>query len=298
MSNEAGTAALSAARSVPARRRRLRISAGGWIGAVLVALEIAAALLAPMLTPYSPTKTDLTNSLQGPSAAHVLGTDNFGRDILTRLLYGARVDLQIGTVPTTATFLCGLVIGSLAGYYGGVIDGILMRTVDIAMAFPFYVLVIAIVAMLGPGLLNMYIAIVLTGWVSYARIFRGEILAAKNLEYILAARALGASDLRIIVRHVLPGVAAVGIVFAMSDAVLNIILGGALSFLGLGVQPPTPEWGLMIAEGRDFLLNSPIPVLASGVALLWTGMAFNLLGDSLTDRLYARSHSTMLDAGA
>lgn len=297
MGNEIEATPLAAAHIVPARRRRPRVPLGAWIGAALLAIEVGAAILAPALTPYSPIKTDLADSLQGPSATHALGTDNFGRDILARLVYGARVDLQIGTVPTAATFAAGLAIGSLAGYYGGAIDGVLMRIVDVAMAFPFYVLVIAIVAMLGPGLLNMYLAMILTGWVSYARIFRGEILVAKNLEYILAARALGASDRRIIIRHVLPNIAGVGVVFAMSDAVLNILLGGALSFLGLGVQPPTPEWGLMIAEGRDFLLNSPIPVLASGLALLWTGVAFNLLGDSLTDRLYARGRAAALDAG-
>jgi len=250
---------------------------------MLVAI-LFAATFAPLLTRYDPLKIDLGNSLQPPSAAHPLGTDNFGRDILGRLLYGARVDLQIGLVPTAAAFLVGLVIGSAAGYYGGAVDGVLMRIVDVSMAFPFYVLVIAIVAMLGPGLRNMYVAMVLTGWVTYARVIRGEILAAKGLEYILGARALGASDLRVIRRHLLPNVVTVGVIFAMSDAVLNILLGGALSFLGLGVQPPTPEWGLMIAEGRDFLLTSPAMVMFPGLALLWVGVTLNVLGDTLTDR--------------
>ena len=141
---------------------------------------IAVALLAPLLTPYDPTKTDLENSLQEPSAEHPLGTDNFGRDILARLLYGARVDLQIGTIPTVATLVLGVVIGTVGGYYGRAIDGVLMRIVDISMSFPFYVLVIAIVAMLGPGLGNMYVAMILAGWVAYARVIRGEILLAKN----------------------------------------------------------------------------------------------------------------------
>jgi peptide/nickel transport system permease protein len=250
------------------------------LGAVLFA-----AAFAPLLARYDPVKTDLANSLQPPSAAHLLGTDNFGRDILTRLLYGARVDLQIGTLPTAGSFLLGLVIGLVTGYYGGAVDTVLMRVVDVSMAFPFYVLVIVIVAMLGPGLRNMYVAMVLAGWVAYARVIRGEILAAKNLEYIVGARALGASDVRVIRRHLLPNVVTVGIIFAMSDAVLNILLGGALSFLGLGVQPPTPEWGLMIAEGRDFLLTSPAMVLFAGAALLWVGISFNLLGDTLADYL-------------
>ncbi len=265
--------------------RRLRVPLAVWLGGVMLGAVVFAASFAPLLTPYDPIKTDLTNSLQPPSAAHWLGTDNFGRDIFTRLLYGARVDLQIGTVPTAATFLLGLVIGSAAGYYGGAVDGVLMRIVDVSMAFPFYVLVIAIVAMLGPGLTNMYAAMILAGWVSYARVIRGEILSAKNFEYVLGARALGASDLRVIRRHLLPNVVTVGIIFAMSDAVLNILLGGALSFLGLGVQPPTPEWGLMIAEGRDFLLTSPAMVLFPGLALLWVGVTFNVLGDRLTDYL-------------
>jgi len=271
----------------PAERRihvrRLRLSPLTWTAVAMLAALLFAVAFGPLVVRYDPVKTDLTNSLQLPSAAHPLGTDNFGRDLLSRLLYAARVDLQIMTVPTAASFLLGLGIGAVAGYCGGVVDEVLMRIVDVSMAFPFYVLVIAIVAMLGPGLVNMYVAMVLAGWVAYARVIRGEILAAKNFEYILGARALGASDLRVIRRHLLPNVVTVGIIFAMSDAVLNILLGGALSFLGLGVQPPTPEWGLMIAEGRDFLLTSPAMVLFPGLALLWVGVTFNLLGDALTD---------------
>ena len=274
-------------RARPAERRihvrRVRLSPLTWTAVAMLAALLFAVAFGPLVVRYDPVKTDLTNSLQLPSAAHPLGTDNFGRDLLSRLLYAARVDLQIMTVPTAASFLLGLGIGAVAGYCGGVVDEVLMRIVDVSMAFPFYVLVIAIVAMLGPGLVNMYVAMVLAGWVAYARVIRGEILAAKNFEYILGARALGASDLRVIRRHLLPNVVTVGIIFAMSDAVLNILLGGALSFLGLGVQPPTPEWGLMIAEGRDFLLTSPAMVLFPGLALLWVGVTFNLLGDALTD---------------
>jgi peptide/nickel transport system permease protein len=272
----------------PAPSRRPPVPVITWIGAAMLGTVIMVALLAPLLTPYDPTKTDLENALQEPSAAHPLGTDNFGRDILARLLYGARIDLQIGTVPTLATLVLGAVIGIVGGFYGRAIDGVLMRIVDISMSFPFYVLVIAIVAMLGPGLGNMYVAMILAGWVAYARLIRGEILVAKNLEYIQAARALGASDFWVIRGHLLPNVATVAVIFAMSDVVLTILLGGALSFLGLGVQPPTPEWGLMIAEGRDFLLTFPAMVVFPGVALLWVGVAFNLVGDGLTDRLRPR----------
>ncbi|HET7379573.1 MAG TPA: ABC transporter permease [Gaiellales bacterium] len=275
----AGTERRRAAMRIP----RLPVTA--WIGAAMLTIVVFGGTCAPLLTPYDPVKTDLLNTLQPSSAAHPLGTDNFGRDILARILYGARVDIQIGTVPTAATFVLGLVIGAAAGYYGGPVDGVLMRVVDVSMAFPFYVLVIAIVAMLGPGLTHMYLAMILTGWVNYARLMRGEILTARNAEYVLSARAAGASDIRVIGRHLLPNVVTVGVIFAVSDAVLNIILGGALSFLGLGVQPPTAEWGLMIAEGRDFLLTSPAMVLVPGLALLWTGITLNLLGDTLADRL-------------
>jgi peptide/nickel transport system permease protein len=280
------TSAVAAAAPPRIRVRRMRLAPLTCIGAAMLGAFLFAAIFAPLLTRYDPVKTDLINSLQLPSAAHPLGTDNFGRDILSRLLYAARVDLQIMTVPTAASFVIGLSVGSLAGYYGGAVDGILMRIVDVSMAFPFYVLVIAIVAMLGPGgLAKVYVAMVVAGWVAYARVIRGEVLSAKNFEYIIGARALGASDLRVIRRHLLPNVVTVGIIFAMSDAVLNILLGGALSFLGLGVQPPTPEWGLMIAEGRDFLLTSPAMVIFPGLALLWVGVTFNLLGDALTDHL-------------
>jgi peptide/nickel transport system permease protein len=273
-------------RQAPTRRRALPVSM--WIGLLMVGLVAAVGFFAPVLTPFDPVKTDLANSLDPPSSTHLLGTDNFGRDIFTRLIYGARIDLQIGLVPTLIMCVIGLVVGTVAAYGGGAIDGLLMRIVDVSMAFPFYVLVIAIVAMLGPGLGNMYVAMVLAGWVAYARIIRGEVLVAKNYEYIHAARALGATDRRVICAHVLPNVVTVAIIFAMSDVVLNILLGGALSFLGLGVQPPTPEWGLMIAEGRDFLLTFPAMVIFPGLALLWVGVAFNLLGDGLADRLRPR----------
>jgi peptide/nickel transport system permease protein len=286
-SDAVGTAPVAAVwRQAPTRRRALPVSM--WIGLLMVGLVAAVGFFAPVLTPFDPVKTDLANSLDPPSSTHLLGTDNFGRDIFTRLIYGARIDLQIGLVPTLIMCVIGLVVGTVAAYGGGAIDGLLMRIVDVSMAFPFYVLVIAIVAMLGPGLGNMYVAMVLAGWVAYARIIRGEVLVAKNYEYIHAARALGATDRRVICAHVLPNVVTVAIIFAMSDVVLNILLGGALSFLGLGVQPPTPEWGLMIAEGRDFLLTFPAMVIFPGLALLWVGVAFNLLGDGLADRLRPR----------
>lgn len=255
-------------------------------GLVLLGIVVALAIFAPLLTPYGPLDQSLLNAKKPPSAAHPFGTDNFGRDVLTRVLYGARVDLMIGLVPTAITLVVGVTLGAVAGYYGGKIDTLLMRVVDVAVAFPFFVLLIAIVAMLGPGLRNMFIAIAMVGWISYARIIRGEVLVARNAEYVLAARALGYSNARIIAGHVLPNVITPAIVFFFSDAVLNILLGTALSFLGLGPQAPTAEWGRMIQEGRQFIVSgewwmSTIP----GLAIVVVAVAFSLIGDGLADVL-------------
>ena len=256
------------------------------LGGALLAIVVALAIFAPLLTPYGPLDQDLLNAHQPPSWAHPFGTDNFGRDVLTRVLYGARIDLMIGLVPTAITFVVGVFLGAMAGYYGGRLDTIVMRVVDVAVAFPFIVLLIAIIAMLGPGLRNMFIAIALVGWISYARIVRGEVLVARNSEYVLAAKTLGFGDARIIFGHVLPNVITPAIVFFMSDAVLNILLGSALSFLGLGVQAPAAEWGRMIQEGRQFIVSgewwmTTIP----GLAILVVGVAFSLVGDGLADLL-------------
>jgi peptide/nickel transport system permease protein len=256
------------------------------MGGTLLAVVVGLAIFAPLLTPYGPIDQDLLNAHKPPSWAHPFGTDDFGRDVLTRVLYAARVDLMIGLVPTTITFFTGVLLGAIAGYYGGKIDTILMRVVDVAVAFPFIVLLIAIIAMLGPGLRNMFIAIALVGWISYARIVRGEVLVARNSEYVLAAKTLGFGDARIIFGHILPNVITPAIVFFMSDAVLNILLGTALSFLGLGVQAPTAEWGRMIQEGRQFIVSgewwmTTIP----GLAILVVGVAFSLIGDGLADVL-------------
>jgi len=271
---------------VKSSSRLVRSNPSLLMGGILLAIVVGLAIFAPLLTPYGPLDQDLLNAHKPPSPAHPFGTDNFGRDVLTRILYGARIDLLIGLVPTTITFLTGVLLGAIAGYYGGKLDTILMRVVDVAVAFPFIVLLIAIIAMLGPGLRNMFIAIALVGWISYARIVRGEVLVARNSEYVLAAKTLGFGDARIIFGHVLPNVITPAIVFFMSDAVLNILLGSALSFLGLGVQAPTAEWGRMIQEGRQFIVSgewwmTTIP----GLAILVVGVAFSLIGDGLADVL-------------
>jgi peptide/nickel transport system permease protein len=223
--------------------------------------------------------------LQPPSPGHPFGTDNFGRDVATRVVYAAHLNLLIGIVPTAITFVVGIVVGSIAGYFGGKIDTVVMRIVDVVVAFPFIVLVIGIVAMLGPGLRNLFIGIGLVGWVAYARLVRGEILVAKNQDYVLAAKTLGNGPARIIGRHILPNVVAPAVVFAMSDAVLNILLGAALSFLGLGVQPPTPEWGSMIQEARNFIRQAWWMPTFPGLAIIAAGIAFSVIGDGLAERL-------------
>ncbi|MGH2614853.1 MAG: ABC transporter permease, partial [Thermomicrobiales bacterium] len=242
MTSGAAIASEAPAAMAPARRDR-RWGVNGTIiaGAVLLLVIVLIAAVGPFMMPYTPEA--FGPPLQPPSREHPFGTDNFGRDVATRVVYAAHLNLLIGIVPTTATFIVGIVVGSIAGYFGGKIDTVVMRIVDIVVAFPFIVLVIGIVSMLGPGLRNLFIGIALVGWVSYARLVRGEILVAKNQEYVLAAKTLGNPPSRIIGRHILPNVVAPAVVFAMSDAVLNILLGAALSFLGLGVQPPTPEWG-------------------------------------------------------
>jgi peptide/nickel transport system permease protein len=213
------------------------------IGASILLVMLVSSIFAPQLSRYDPNEQDLTNTLQPPSAEHLFGTDNFGRDIFSRVLHAAKLDLQIGVLCVLFPLIIGVLLGCLAGYLGGMTDTAVMRTVDIFTAFPFLVLVIAIIAILGPGLTSMYIALTLAGWSAYSRIVRGEILVAKKSEYIQAARSLGYGNVRIMLRHVLPNVITPVIIFAMADIILVILSTTSLSFLGLGVQPPTPEWG-------------------------------------------------------
>lgn len=252
------------------------------VGLAIIAAVVTAAVVAPAIAPYNPIRQNYTAAVQSPSAAHPLGTDKFGRDQLSRILYGTRIDLTVGFVCTLLPLLIGIGVGAASGYYGGLIDTIFMRVIDIQVAFPFYVLLIAIVAILGPGLINMYYALILVGWVAFARLIRGEILIAKQLEYALAARAIGCSDLRVIVRHLLPNVIGPAVVFAMSAAVLNILAGASLSFLGLGVQPPTPEWGAMIADSREYVMTAWWLPTFPGLAITVVGIAFSLVGDGLS----------------
>ncbi len=256
------------------------------LGVVMLAILLFIAIFADQLAPYDPIKMDYKASLKPPGVdGHLFGTDKFGRDILSRILVASRIDLSIGVICVLVPFVFGCVFGAISGYYGGVVDALLMRLVDISVAFPFYVLVITILAILGPGLINMYIALILVGWIAYAKIIRGEVLVAKNQEYVLAARALGYSNWRILIQHLLPNTISPTIVFAMSDVVMVIMAGASLGFLGLGVQPPQPEWGVEIASGREFITIAPWMSIFPGLALAVVGVTFSLLGDGISGLL-------------
>jgi peptide/nickel transport system permease protein len=275
-------AAKASARRRSTVRRRMTLIAG----LTMLGLAIAAVLLAPVLVSQSPTTIDALHTLAKPlSHGHLLGTDQFGRDVLARILYGGRIDLAIAFGATSVTLVGGTIIGLVAGYVGGRVDSVLMRLVDLFFAFPFLVLIIAIVAMLGPSIFNMFIAIWITSWVSYARIMRAQTVVAKKQQYVLAARALGYGPLRVMFRHILPNAASAVIIFSMVDAVGNIILAASLGFLGLGAQPPTPEWGTMISDGQNFILSAWWLATLPGLAVVFVGVAFSLIGDGLTDLL-------------
>ena len=254
-------------------------------GGLLISGWIAVALFAPLIAPYDPVAIDFAAILQPPNAEHLLGTDNLGRDMLSRILYGTRIDLTMGLVGVAAPLLIGIFIGVVSGFYGGVVDALLMRLFDVTIAFPFMILVLAIIAILGPGLTNYYIALALVAWVPYARLTRAETLVLKGAEFVQAARVLGFSSPYTILRHVLPNAVTSSLVFVMTDVVLVILSGSGLSFLGLGAQPPSPEWGLMIAEGRTFIATAWWISFFPGLAIVLLTLGFSLLADGLAKQL-------------
>jgi peptide/nickel transport system permease protein len=255
-------------------------------GSVLLLIIVIGCVGAPLFTKYSPTGIDPINPLLPPfSPGHLLGTDEFGRDMLSRLLYGGRYDLAIAFGATSVTMIFGMLVGLLAGHFGKVFGTIAMRIVDLVFAFPFIVLVIAIIAMLGPSLFNLFVALWVASWVSYARIANGSTISANGYGYVVAARALGFSHLRIIFRHTLPSVLPACLIFAMVDAVGNVLLGASLGFLGIGIRQPTPEWGSIIAEGQNYILSEWWLSILPGVALVLLGVALSLIGDGLADAL-------------
>lgn len=281
-------AARQAVRALPRRLGLAGHPAALYAGGGIVAMWIFLALFADIIAPYEPNAHDLKNFLLPPSWAHPLGTDNFGRDVLSRVIHGTRVDFEMGIMGVFWPFLLGTFLGLVSGYFGGIVDILLMRLLDITLAFPFLVLMIAIIAVLEPGITSFYIAITLVGWVSYARLVRSQVLVLKNSEFVLAARNLGYSHLRIMFRHILPNALVPSIVFSMSDVVLVILAGSSISYLGLGVQPPTAEWGVMIAEGQNFMTTAWWITTFPGCAIVFLALGFSLLADGLGEKLGMR----------
>ncbi len=271
--------------SAPSLWRRLRATPALVAGLLLLTAIIIAVLVGPLLTGYSPNASDTANILAGPSSAHWLGTDQLGRDVLTRLLYAGRTDLVVGVLAVLFPFCFGTLVGTLAGYYGGLFDSTVMRIVDVLVAFPFYVLIISLVFVVGPGTRGIFIAFAIVDWVVYARTVRSTTLVVRESDYIAAARLGGLSDARILLRHVLPNTISQAIVYIMSDVVLVIVAIVTLGYLGLGVQPPTPDWGSMIAEGQEFLTTHWTLSTIPGIAVVITAFSLSLIGDGLADLL-------------
>lgn len=252
-------------------------------GVAILGGFVALALLAPLIAPFDPILQDAGAKLLPPSLVHPFGTDNFGRDVFSRVLWGTRIDLQIAVLGVVFPFLIGTGVGTVAGFFGGWVDAILMRIIDVVLAFPFLVLMLSIIAILGPGLASFYIAMALVGWVSYARLIRAQILVLKSQDFAVAAASLGFSRLRIMFRHLLPNALAGSLVFVMSDAVLVLLNGASISYLGLGVQPPVAEWGVMVAEAQGFISQAWWITLFPGLAIVTLAFGFSLTGDALAD---------------
>jgi len=258
------------------------------VGAGIVALIALAALAAPLLAPHDPGRMNLGDKLRPPGADYLLGTDRFGRDLLSRVLFGARISLAIGLQTATAAAVLGIALGAVAGYAGGWFDNLVMRTLDVPLAFPYILLAIVVVATLGPGLVNAMIAIVVVGIPYFARIARGAILTVKEQEYVRAAEMAGASHARILVSEILPNMTAPLIVTYTIYIGWMILQAASLSFLGLGAQPPTPEWGAMLSESRQLVQIAPHAAIVPGTAILLVVLAFNMMGDGLRDVLDPR----------
>lgn len=270
--------------------RALRGDLRAWFGVSVVVLLVLLALLAPFVSLHDPLRIDLVHQLERPSAAHWLGTDIQGRDVWARLVYGARISLSAGIVSQSIALLIGLTLGLTAGYYGGWIDELVMRLADVTLAFPTLLLLIAMAAALQPSLGVVFVTIGVVGWAGMARLVRGQVLVVRQLEFVQASRALGARDTRVVLRHVLPSVLAPVLIAATLGVAAAIMAESSLSFLGLGVQPPTPSWGSMIADGRDLnqLRTAPWTSVSPGLAIGAAVLGFNLLGDALRDALDPR----------
>ena len=267
--------------------RQLRKNKGAMAGLVLLVMLVLTALAAPIISPYGPTEQS-RYSLEPPSRRHLMGTDPFGRDLFSRVVYGTRLSLRIGFISVGIGVTLGLLMGLVGGYYGGRVDSALVMFVDTMLAFPGILLALAIAGVLGPGLRNVMIAVGIASVPLYARLMRGSVLSAKEEVYVDAARVLGCTDVRIMFRHVLPNVVAPLVVFGTLNLATAILSAAGLSFLGLGAQPPTPEWGLMVSGGRQFLRTGWWITTFPGLAIMITVMSINLLGDGLRDALDPR----------
>jgi peptide/nickel transport system permease protein len=275
---------------MPAALTLVRRNPLALFGFVLIALFIFCAAFGPLIAPRDPAFIDLAARLQAPSAHHLFGTDELGRDILSRILYGARISMIVGLSVVAGSLFLGTIVGSLAGYYGGLIDRFInVIVMNAFLSFPGILLAIAFVAFLGPGLWNLIFALVIGGWVGYARLVRAQVLAAREREYVEAARALGASDFRILARHILPNIMQPVIVQAAIGMAGAILAEGTMSFLGLGVPPPVPSWGAMLNDGRSYLFDSPHVILFPAFAVMLAVLAFNFVGDAMRDFLDPRS---------
>jgi peptide/nickel transport system permease protein len=259
------------------------------VGAAIVMLAVAAALLSPWVVPYDPDSQQLSLRLERPSARHPFGLDELGRDIFSRVLAGAKISLLVGITVVGISTLVGVSLGAIAGYFGGWVDDVISRGIDVLLAFPGILLAIALVAVLGPSLTNVVLALSVIGWVGYARLVRGQVLRTRELEFVQAARALGASTARILIRHIIPTTIPAVMVQATLGMAGAILAEAALSFLGLGVQPPAPSWGTMLNGGRLHLLDAPHLTIFPGAAIAVLVLGFNFLGDGLRDVLDPKS---------
>jgi peptide/nickel transport system permease protein len=272
------TSAITSAFS-SARNRRIPF----YVGVAIMAMFLLFTLFPGFFAPYDPLAFDYTQLSHPPSLAHPFGTDNFGRDVLSRVIWATRIDMQIAVFCTIFPLIFGTIVGALTGYYGGWLDAVFGRLVDLVITFPFLVIVIAIVAVLGPGLINMYIAVSSVGWVFYAQLMRADVQVQKQSDYAAAARVLGYDEPRIIFRHLLPNAITPIIVYWMTDMALDILLGSSLGYLGLGAQPPTAEWGVIIADGKNFMSTAWWIAVFPGVAIVLAGVGFSLVGDGIAD---------------
>jgi len=263
--------------------RQLKKNKAAMIGLIIILFFVFTAIFAPFIAPHDPYEQNLEKALLLPCKEYPMGTDELGRCIMSRIIFGTRISLQIGIIVTGITACTGVLLGMIAGYYGGILDEIIMRIVDILLAFPGLVLALAIAGLLGPGLFNVMLALTIVGWMGYARVVRGSVLSVKEKEFVETARALGAGDIYILFRHILPNVMAPVIVMATLGMGYVILAAAGLSFLGLGAQPPTPVWGAMLNNGRAFMRTAPHLTAFPGLAIMITVLAFNLLGDGLRD---------------